>query len=45
MLVLAQDTTEALVSLCSIFYDACLPFEQAKGGIFGSQLEPKSFPN
>lgn len=41
MPVLTRDTPEALVSLFSTLYDTCLPFEQAKGGIFGSQLEPK----
>lgn len=39
------DTMEVLVSLGSIFNGACLPFEQAKSGVFGSQLEHKSFPN
>lgn len=39
------DTMEVLVNVGSIFNGACLPFEQAKSGVFGSQLEYKSFPN
>jgi len=39
----ASYTTEALVSLCSVFYYTCLPFEQVEGVIFGSHLESKPF--